>query len=284
MLLSTQVQAVVDIGSNTVHLLVAEWDGARITPQLTPIDDVSRQSGLASDLELCGTISGQKRRFLAETVAGFARRANSLGAGRIQLFGTEAMRAASNGDELVSAVRAATGLPVHVLEPAEEAYLATLGAALHRRWQTTAMVADIGGASTQFAVADRTMLLGSSFATVGTGRLAARHGFGPMRGDSLRELRDELATSVDASLVQLPYGGQRALELVVAGGAARRLVRLAAANDRKDRPASGRLELGQIERLIDILYSNEGAGWAAANGVSPRKVATTRAGAGNARG
>src|SRR5258708_27153107 len=103
MFLSTQVQAVVDIGSNTVHLLVAEWDGAQVTPTLPVLDDASRQSGLASDLELCGTISGQKRRFLAETVATFVRRANSLGARRIQLLGTEAMRAAANGDEVVRA-------------------------------------------------------------------------------------------------------------------------------------------------------------------------------------
>ena len=95
---------------------------------------------------------------LAET-AGVVERAGAhareMGAERIAIVATAAMRQARNGDELAGAVEHATGVPARVLTEEDEARLAFLGATPHARravrGQPVAVV-DVGGGSTEIAV------------------------------------------------------------------------------------------------------------------------------------
>jgi exopolyphosphatase/guanosine-5'-triphosphate,3'-diphosphate pyrophosphatase len=147
--LLTETRAVVDVGSNTVHLLVARWDGRR----LCQVSDSSRRSGLAKDLQHYGAISDSRLRVLGPSIQAMVQRARAYGAHDIQLLGTEAIRVARNRADAVAGLARATGLPVRVLATNEEAYLAAVGAALRAPWHRSALVVDIGGASIQLALA-----------------------------------------------------------------------------------------------------------------------------------
>src|SRR5215213_6195308 len=114
--------AVIDVGSNTVRLLVAPA-GDPGAPTYTD----GERLGLGEDIERDGHMSDSRIRATAETVRRFARDAEQHGAQRLDVFVTAPGRHA-NGDELVEAIERAAGHPVRVVTPEEEARLAFAGA------------------------------------------------------------------------------------------------------------------------------------------------------------
>src|SRR5581483_10234560 len=89
-----------------------------------------------------------------QTVRGYVTRAQQLRAKKICLVGTQAVRSAANGDELAQAIRQATDLPLHVVEPATEAWLGYLGTTLDVADPKPRLVIDMGGGSTQLLLAE----------------------------------------------------------------------------------------------------------------------------------
>jgi exopolyphosphatase/guanosine-5'-triphosphate,3'-diphosphate pyrophosphatase len=118
--------ACIDIGSNTTRLLVAD---------ATPVGGLRRLHEERTFTRLGAGLSGSGVPIppakLAEVAAGVAlaeRRARELGAKRVAVVGTAALRRAVNRDELERAIRHASGVQVRVLEAADEARLAFAGA------------------------------------------------------------------------------------------------------------------------------------------------------------
>ena len=140
---------VVDVGSNTVRLLVAD-DGQQV---LT----VREAVGLGADVESHGLISARKLEETAAVVAALAHTAREAGTTHLDVLITSPGRQASNGDELLDAVERAAGAPARILSAAEEGRLAFVGAlagttGLVRR---RVAVVDVGGGSTQVTVGTR---------------------------------------------------------------------------------------------------------------------------------
>ena len=141
--MTTRVLAAIDIGSNSVRLLTARVGEAALTPLRRSLATTRLIAGMRD-----GRLSGEALARTAEAVAGFAEAARALGAGRIDAFGTSALRDAANRDEFAALVRKKCGLAVRVISGEEEARLAYAGAAPEGRRG----VIDIGGGSTEMIV------------------------------------------------------------------------------------------------------------------------------------
>lgn len=136
----------VDIGTNTVRLLVSDVIGDAII-------DVARRSevvGLGRGLDETGRIGDDALRLLGSTLAEFGEVVDITGPDLIRVVATSASRDAENADELSEIVRDVFGAPPHIVTGEDEAALAFAGA----RWGTEApgpyLVIDPGGGSTEF--------------------------------------------------------------------------------------------------------------------------------------
>jgi len=141
---------VLDIGSNTVHMLVVDaYPGARPLPAFSHKVELS----LAAHLEDGHTLSkvGEKR--LTEVVEEALRIAEDKGVEDFLAFATSAVRDAGNGDDVLARISDRTGATIRVLSGENEARLTFLAA---RRWfgwsSGRLLVVDIGGGSLEIAV------------------------------------------------------------------------------------------------------------------------------------
>jgi exopolyphosphatase/guanosine-5'-triphosphate,3'-diphosphate pyrophosphatase len=140
---------IVDVGANTVRLLVATRERER----LVVVREERVQLGLGEQIEQTGAISEEKLEETAVTAATRVRRARKLRCAAIEVLVTSPGRQAANGHELVAQLLSATGAPTRVLTAQEEGELAWRGAvAAARDLASTVAVCDVGGGSAQIAV------------------------------------------------------------------------------------------------------------------------------------
>jgi exopolyphosphatase/guanosine-5'-triphosphate,3'-diphosphate pyrophosphatase len=212
-----QVWAVADIGSNTAHLLVAVSDGRA----LVPLVDQTANLRLGGEVDHGGAIGPAKVDELIATLRGFQDAARAAGAPELYCFATEAVRAATNGEAVLAAVTAATGLPVHLLPPEAEAALGYRGAVAGVPGAGLRAVVDIGGGSLQVIVGEGAAIRGSVSLPLGAARLVARFlpDDPPEAGDAAR-LAAHLAAVIAPAL---PLRNQAITALLGTGGTLRRL-------------------------------------------------------------
>ncbi|MFI7387389.1 Ppx/GppA family phosphatase [Streptomyces sp. NPDC049813] len=140
---------VLDVGSNTVHLLVVDAHrGARPLPAHSHKAELR----LAQLLDARGAIGADGVARLVDTVRGALEAAEDKGVEDLLPFATSAVRDASNADAVLAQVKAETGVELRVLSGAEEARLTFLAV---RRWfgwsAGKLLVLDIGGGSLEIA-------------------------------------------------------------------------------------------------------------------------------------
>ncbi|MFC4587801.1 Ppx/GppA phosphatase family protein [Sphaerisporangium corydalis] len=140
---------VLDIGSNTVHLLVVD---AHRGAQPLPAYSHKAELRLAEHLRDGDTLSPEGERELTRFVKESLRVAEDKGVEDIMAFATSAVREAANGEEALARLRSATGVDVQVLSGQDEARLTFLAV---RRWfgwsSGRLLVLDIGGGSLEIA-------------------------------------------------------------------------------------------------------------------------------------
>lgn len=141
--------AVVDVGSNTVRLLVARATEAG--PATAHTERI--RLDLGHEIEKRGRISDVKLAKAAKAVRTFCARGRAAGARSLEVIVTAPGRQAENGDQLVAALVHVAQVPVRVLSPDDEARLAFAGAVggAQRPARVVAVV-DLGGASTEIAI------------------------------------------------------------------------------------------------------------------------------------
>ncbi|MEO9175957.1 MAG: hypothetical protein ABI317_10640, partial [Gaiellales bacterium] len=170
---SGQRVAVVDVGSNSIRLLVSDVIDER--PTFVHTDKVMARIG--TSLGHDGRIDERKIGEVAGIVARFVTDARRLGAREIRAIATSATREASNGDELAEHVRDASGVALEVIDGDEEARLAFVGtlASLDDPQAGAIGVVDVGGGSTEIVVGSSAdgVAWARSF-RLGSGRLSDR--------------------------------------------------------------------------------------------------------------
>src|ERR1700727_613235 len=136
---------VLDVGSNTVHLLVVDAHrGAQPTPQL------SRKSvlRLAEHIDKRGNLAMAGADALGGAAIGAKRQAKELGCDEILAFATSAVRDANNSTEVLERVRIESGVELEVLAGEDEARLTFLAVRRWFGWSAGRLVClDIGGGS-----------------------------------------------------------------------------------------------------------------------------------------
>lgn len=140
---------VIDVGSNTVHLLVVD---AHSGAQPLPASKHKIELRLSEHVTDDGLITDEARDRLADFVETCLVVAEDAGVEELNGFVPSAIREAPNGDDVIAYVKDRTGVVLDVLSGADEARLTFLAA---RRWcgwsAGTLLVADIGGGSLELA-------------------------------------------------------------------------------------------------------------------------------------
>jgi exopolyphosphatase/guanosine-5'-triphosphate,3'-diphosphate pyrophosphatase len=140
---------VLDVGSNTVHLLVVDaHHGAHPLPQ-TSEKSVLR---LAEQMDARGKITREGADHLVRTVRDAVESAAAMGCEDLMAFATSAMRDASNSVAVLNRVQAETGVELDVLSGEEEAILTFLAVRRWCGWSAGRLVmVDVGGGSLEIA-------------------------------------------------------------------------------------------------------------------------------------
>ncbi len=221
-------RAVIDIGTNSVKLLVADlWEG-----ELTPVCEVSRQTRLGAGFYTTQRLQRPAIELTAGAVKEFRISANKLAASSIRVIATSAARDARNASDLIDAVRETAGLDTQILTGEQEAEWVfrgvTSNAALAK---ASVLILDVGGGSTEFIVGDRGVPQFRSSYSLGTVRLLEQLRLADPPGlaalNACRAwLNDFLATKVVEHLEPALRGCRGAVRLVGTGGTATILARL----------------------------------------------------------
>jgi exopolyphosphatase / guanosine-5'-triphosphate,3'-diphosphate pyrophosphatase len=145
--------AAVDLGTNSIRLLVARFpEGERDLQELARDMVITR---IGQGVDRTGKLAPDALRRTLAVLERYTRQARALGAQRIHLCATSAVRDASNREELSEAVMQLTGEPMEILSGREEATVSFLGATRGLEARSPFLVLDIGGGSTEFVLGDR---------------------------------------------------------------------------------------------------------------------------------
>ncbi|HEX7715663.1 MAG TPA: Ppx/GppA family phosphatase, partial [Marmoricola sp.] len=140
---------VLDIGSNTGHLLVVDAHGGAAP---MPASSYKEPLRLAEHLDSDGAVGAKGVAALTEFVGNALELAEDKGCEETYAFATSAIREASNVDEVLDHVREATGKQVVVLSGEDEARLTFLAVRRWFGWSSGRLgVFDIGGGSLEIA-------------------------------------------------------------------------------------------------------------------------------------
>lgn len=252
---------VIDVGSNTVRLLVAGHGGPG---ELEAVAERRLQLGLGEEIERHGRIRRVKLKAAAGAARGYVRDAYAHGAQVVEAVVTAPGRQSANAADLVEALNDASGVPVRVLSAEEEGLLAYRGAVAG--WPQTGRVAvcDVGGGSTELVVGETSS--GVEWLRsyeIGSLRLTRRV-FGDRRPTG-RALRDARQT-VRRELTGAPPPVAAAL---AAGGTARALRRIAGRT----------LGPAELDRALDRAVRLSPAALRRRYGIEPERGRTLAAGA-----
>jgi len=179
---------VIDLGSNTILLLVAEPDGS-------VIEDVSRITRLGEGVFGSGRLAAAASARTRAVVSEFAARARALGARRVVGVGTEALRRARDGAEFLADLERSGVLDrARLLAGEEEAACAIEASRREAGAAGEVIVIDVGGGSTELAWTDRGGRVRGVSLPLGSVRLTEallpRH---PIPAADLARLEEELA-------------------------------------------------------------------------------------------
>jgi exopolyphosphatase/guanosine-5'-triphosphate,3'-diphosphate pyrophosphatase len=268
--------AVVDIGTNSTRLLVAEVDGGALR-ELARESIVTR---LGEGVDATGRLGEEPQARVFTVLDGFAEAIERLGATIRTAVMTSAVRDAANGAEFAAAVRDRYGLEGATLSGDEEARLTSLGATATRPGDDPVLVIDIGGGSTELVVGTREELVFHASTQVGVVRHSERHlRSDPPQAGELQALAEDARAAVEAAV----DAAERAKPVVGigVGGTATQLasIDLGLAVHDRDRVEGHAVSRARLEELRDHLAALPLAERRNVRGLDPARAPTIVAGA-----
>ncbi|RMH39004.1 MAG: Ppx/GppA family phosphatase [Deltaproteobacteria bacterium] len=237
--------AAVDVGTNTILLLVAERRG----DQLARVFESCRFVRLGEGLDATGRLADAAVARALDALAACRAEIDAHGADRVAAIGTQALREAANASALLVPAADRLGAPIEVISGEREAELAFAAAcrALPGLAGGPLVVADVGGGSTEIIAGDAGGVRARHSVPIGSVRLAERHlRSDPPAPDEVRAL----IADIDAAFA--PIDVPRGAPIVGVAGTATTLaaVELALRTYEPDRVQGQRLGLPTIERQL----------------------------------
>ncbi|MBL0216661.1 MAG: Ppx/GppA family phosphatase [Myxococcales bacterium] len=192
--------AVIDIGTNTVLLLIVD-------EQLRPLADVCRFGRLGQGLDASGRLADDAIARSLEICRDYRRQIDELHAGPPIIVATQALREADNRVAFTEQAEAILGAPIEIIAGQREAELAFIAVArtFPELAGTPYVVVDVGGGSTELITTDGGRVVSAVSLPIGAVRLTERHlRSDPARPDEVRAL----IADIDAHLatLELPTG------------------------------------------------------------------------------
>jgi exopolyphosphatase / guanosine-5'-triphosphate,3'-diphosphate pyrophosphatase len=189
--------AVVDIGSNSTRLLVADVrDGA-----ITELDRRSTVTRLGEGVDATGRLGDAPQERVFATLEGYVEAIERHDCERRVAVMTSAVRDAANGDEFSAVVRERFGLDARTLTGDDEARLTYLGATAGRQDDTPRLLIDIGGGSTELVVGAGGQVRFHVSTQAGVVRHTERHlASDPPRPEELEALTADVRAVLEAAV------------------------------------------------------------------------------------
>ena len=245
--------SVVDVGSNTIHLLVGEVDGGAVLP----VTGEKVSVRLGAGVEKTGHLAGERLALAAETITLFARIAALNGAPSPEILATSAVRDAENGHELVERVREGTGLKMRLISGEKEAELGFRGALSAVRREGQVLVVDLGGGSAQLILGEASQGPERQVSLpLGTNRSTERF------VDADPPTDEELAVLSEHAPQLLPDWDVGGAEVVAVGGSARAMIKI----------TRDRLTVKRLRRLSEEVRERPSGVLAREQGLAPERA------------
>jgi exopolyphosphatase/guanosine-5'-triphosphate,3'-diphosphate pyrophosphatase len=246
--------AVIDVGTNSVKLLVGDVAGNLVTP----VSETSRQTRLGAGFYATRLLQAAAIAQTAKAVAEFSKEALELGSAPARVIATSAARDAINANELSEAIRQSCRLEMEVLSGDKEADWTFRGVTTNPALaQAPVLILDVGGGSTEIIVGEHGVPQFRSSYSLGTVRLLEQ--LRPDDPPGLRALircrvwlRDFLKKEV-APMLKPALGSGRIFQLVGTGGTATILARIQGkmADFDRDKVEAATLTLDDIRNHLE---------------------------------
>lgn len=142
----------IDIGTNSVRLLVADATGSGVDASLTTLDRRMRITRLGQGVDAARRLSPEAIERTVAVLREYGETIKELGVEKARATATSAARDAANRDAFFDAAEQALGVRPELLAGEEEARLSFLGATAGLTEPSPFLVVDIGGGSTEFVL------------------------------------------------------------------------------------------------------------------------------------
>jgi exopolyphosphatase / guanosine-5'-triphosphate,3'-diphosphate pyrophosphatase len=262
--------SILDLGSNSFHVLVADLDGRAVTPLVREREMLH----LGRTVALHGRVPPAEHARAVSTVAHRAEPTRRAGATESLAVATAALRDAANGPAVIADLQRAAGTRIRVLDGLEEARLAYLGvrAAVAVR-EEPVLVLDLGGGSLELAVGSGEQIAWSVSTPLGASAMSALFAADPPRRKELRALRSRVEAHLAPAIEPIRSHAPRMA--VAVGGTVRALARVAAAESASWLPATLNqfvVERATLAAIRDELLGMDATARAALPGMKERRA------------
>ena len=259
--------AAIDIGTNSMRLLVLAGDGAEIVRQVNV-------TALGSGVDSSGRFRPDRMSETLAVLTAYGESLRRLGVERVAAVATSASRDASNGPDFIASAASAIGVTPQIIEGEREAELSFAGATAGRGGNGS-LVIDIGGGSTEF-ILGRSVPIEAVSVDMGSVRLTDRCLV--TRPASSTELADAVAM-VDAAFSAVPQSGDA--EVIGVAGTFTSLAAISLDLDAYDRDAvdGSTLTVEEIESITERLARMTVAETAQIPSLQPKRAPVILAGA-----
>ncbi len=205
--------AVIDIGSNSTRLLIADVAGGRVTE----VERQSRVTRLGRGVDLSGQLSAEAIEAACAAIADYVAICREDGVENIDAIATSAVRDASNGSAFAAELRERFALSARVLDGEEEARLTYLGATCENSPSVPTLVVDIGGGSTELIVGTGEEIAFHTSLQAGVVRHSERHiSNDPPSALELEALAGDVRALIESAITDQP-GASAGAGIAVAG-------------------------------------------------------------------
>jgi exopolyphosphatase/guanosine-5'-triphosphate,3'-diphosphate pyrophosphatase len=267
--------AVIDIGTNSTRLLIADVEGAGVEE----VERCTTVTNMGRGVDHTGMICSDAVEDVCTVIADYKARYEEMGAERVMAIATSAVRDAVNGEAFIAELRERFGLDARLLTGEEEAHLTYLGATAHRSEDDPMLVFDIGGGSTELIVGSGKEVGFHASLQAGTIRQSERHlTSDPPDPHELEDLAADIRNLIDRAIAAQPGG--RPLHAIAVAGTPTSLAAIDQALEPYDpgRVHGYRLGLRRVQRMLSRLSSLPLAERLRVPGLHPGRAPTIVAG------
>ncbi len=206
--------AVIDIGTNSARLLIADVSDGRVAE----VERRSTVTRLGRGVDLTGRLSAEAVEAACEAIADYVAIYREAGVDTVEAIATSAVRDAANGSAFVAELRERFALSARVLDGEEEARLTYLGSTSEHPPAEPTLVIDIGGGSTELIVGAGDEISFHASLQAGVVRHTERHlSSDPPTAAELEALAADVRSLIGAALSERRPAPQARAGIAVAG-------------------------------------------------------------------